>query len=148
MIALSTRLLVCAAGAFGAFLAACFLSGPLRAASRFSIEICLIAGLLIVGGLLFIGSGELLRAARQQRAQWISGFTVTAILSSVVAGYSIVRLYNPHYAGLVSVGGGDAGNLVHFKELFIQDRPNVYNSFVSFLAVVHWVEVFFLVRLL
>ncbi len=49
------------------------------------------------------------------------------------------KLYNPIFDGLVSVGGGDAGDHVYYTELYGNSEHDVYNGMVGFHAVAFWI---------
>ncbi len=65
--------------------------------------------------------------------QWIP-----LVLGAVAAAGLCVLMFNPELGALVTVGGGDAGNHVSIQHAFVEQAPGVYDKFVVFHAVAHW----------
>ncbi len=108
------------------------LSGAIRALLSVTIGIAFIAGLIPV-----LLAGYWLRRR-------VRNFT-TAEPSSVVLLYSLVfgggacfLLYHGPFQGLVSVGGGDAGNHVYSFNEFLLSNPLQNSGFVTFFSLSYW----------
>ena len=72
-----------------------------------------------------------------------SASTAGAALTILLAAASSILLFHFPFHGLVSVGGGDAGNHVHFISKFINDAPEINQGFSSFYSTAYWLETLF-----
>ncbi|WP_338873166.1 hypothetical protein [Myxococcus stipitatus] len=117
---------------------ALLLSGAIRAALRLDITWALgLAAALLAGTVAFAGWNGALRVR-----SWPRVLPALLVLGAVMA--AVFRaLYTPAFDGLVSVGGGDAGNHVALRDSFIQATPHIYEQFISFHTFTYWLEAFF-----
>ena len=116
-------------------------SGPIRTITGLPIDSALAAaflGLYTCGVYIFHGSRS--RGIDPAGRSPAAFATVFAVITSSAAA---VIYYHIPYRGLVSVGGGDAGNHVHYIKRFINDAPDINQGFSSFYSTVYWLEVFF-----
>lgn len=68
-----------------------------------------------------------------------SGFQwVPLLLGGFSAAALCALMFNPALGALATVGGGDAGNHVSIQHAFVESAPGVYQKFVVFHAVAHW----------
>ncbi|WP_224371177.1 hypothetical protein [Hyalangium versicolor] len=114
------------------------LSGLFRAALGVGISTGLGLGVIVAGAVLALVflSG---RPKVEDRFLLVQSVLVLAAAMVIV----VWALYTPAFEGMVSVGGGDAGNHVSLKRHFIETEPDTYQKFVTFYALTHWLEVFF-----
>ncbi|MCP3098683.1 hypothetical protein LZ198_07310 [Myxococcus sp. K15C18031901] len=114
------------------------LSGAVRAALRVDITWALALSVaLVAGGVALAWWQGALRAGT-----WTRVLPAVVVLGAVMAA-TFHGLYTPAFGGLVSVGGGDAGNHVSLRHAFVETTPLIYEQFVAFHAFTHWLEVFF-----
>lgn len=108
-----------------------FLAGTLRTVSGCSLTLALALG-AASALFLFVFSFAL---AGQNSEEHLPALPVVLFSS---AGFLLfLRLfYHPYLYGMVSVGGGDAGNHVQFLHEFVSRSPHAYNSFVNFYSCV------------
>jgi hypothetical protein len=114
------------------------LSGIIRAALGVSISTGQglgVAVTLLVAALLWLGGGF----QGEGRSQVIP----TVLVLGVAMGAVFSALYTPAFEGLMSVGGGDAGNHVALRRHFVERSADVYEKFVTFYSFTHGLEALF-----
>ncbi|NVJ21710.1 MULTISPECIES: hypothetical protein [Myxococcus] len=116
---------------------ALLMSGALRAALRLSITASLgLAVALLAGGVVLAALTGGLRVRRGWHV-----LPALLVLGTLMVA-ALQALHASAFDGLMSVGGGDAGNHVALRRAFVESAPDVYQQFVSFYAFTHWLDVF------
>ncbi|MCB0347074.1 MAG: hypothetical protein KDD66_18280 [Bdellovibrionales bacterium] len=76
------------------------------------------------------------------RAHGISTSPLALLLAAAASTLFVLRMYHPNYFGLPSVGGGDAGNHVHWGREFLDRNPAIYHGLVYFYSMTYWSSLF------
>ena len=121
--------------AAGLVTAAPVISGPIRTAAEYSMG----ASLALAAVLLFLFFVLLNR--------WLVNrplsprLLLCAMLFVSCAFLTMLdKLYYRDFDGLVSVGGGDAGQHAYFARMFAAGEPGIYQGFTAFYALTYWLE--------
>ena len=107
------------------------LSGPVRSAFLLTMSVSLVTGFALA-------LAPTLAVFNLVRRSQTPGLTAAA--SIAFTAYAAGRLYFRPFGGLVSVGGGDAGNHVEFIRRFATSSPEIYQGFTSFFSTVFWLQ--------
>ncbi len=117
---------------------ALFLSGILRATLGVGISTGLGLGMVLTLSVLAL---VILRGGPWGEDR---GLAIQAVLVLGLAmGAVFWALHAPAFDGMVSVGGGDAGNHVALRRHFLESDPDTYQKFVTFYSFTYWLEVLF-----
>ena len=111
-----------------------FLSGPVRAALRLEISYSLLVAIIVSLPV------AILCCLRVRMKLSIGKLVVSAFFVAISSFLAFKLLYFAPFRGLVSVGGGDAGNHIHVIKTFFGRDPELYQGFVGFHTICFWLK--------
>ena len=116
------------------------ISGACRGLTTLPLPLATIITAIVIAGFVFAPRSKSPQIDPFHRSEPLKNRISELGFLIATSAMFFFALYHPGFHGLVSVGGGDAGNHVYYKNIFVTSASDVNQGFVSFYGLVYWLE--------